>query len=465
MAALLPLVAVIASLVALVVVFVQVERRTRQLREEVTQVAEPARALLNDLQRIYALQISAKRGFLLTGDTDLLEQYRELRVEEQRVYDQLRPLVAQMEPEVQEPLDTLLTRAPLWHATFPDPAVLGDSLSAAARVQRLPMQQQLYVSTLAALGRLDTSVAMRARAAREQVRAIERNERRLGLVLVLLALAGAAAVFQVARRMRALSEASRGYAAEAERLMEQRASFIRGITHDLKNPLGAVDAYAQILEQGIKGDLTPDQQAIIVRIRRATQETLTIIEDLLALSRAETGELRVERRATDVGKLIAEAAEDYRASVETAGLTLAVHVPDDLPPVRLDASRVRQILGNLLSNAVKYTREGEVVVRAAEFSGNGSPGSGQWIRVDVSDTGLGIPAEEQDRVFEEFHRIHRDHARGVGLGLAISRRIARLLGGDVTLASEVGRGSTFTLWLPLSPAERPPVNGQATPRA
>lgn len=469
---LLPLAAVIAALVALVLVFVQVERRTRQLREALAEVVEPARTHVYDLQRIYALQISTKRGFLLTGEPTLLDRYRELRRDEERAYRRLTPLVEQMGRDVERLLAELGTEAPRWHATFPEAELQGYTPAQGTLRERLPRQQRLYEGTLAAASRLDAAIALRAQEIRRQVRAIERNERRLGLVLVMLALAGAAVVFQVGRRLRSLTEASRRHAEEAEQrrrevegLMEQRASFIRGITHDLKNPLGAVDAYAQLLEAEIKGGLTADQRIMVGRIRRATQETLGIIEDLLSLSRAEAGQLRIERRATDVAQLVREAAEDYRASIEAAGLALAVEVSDGLPPVRLDASRVRQILGNLLSNAVKYTREGQVTIHAAEFFGDGSPGPEQWIRVDVSDTGLGIPAEEQDNVFGEFHRIHRDQARGVGLGLSISRRIARLLGGDVTVASEVGKGSTFTLWLPLSPVETPPAPAPAGLRA
>jgi signal transduction histidine kinase len=201
-------------------------------------------------------------------------------------------------------------------------------------------------------------------------------------------------------------------------------------------------------------------------MRRATQETLGIIDDLLSLSRAQSGQLRIERRATDVARLVREAAEDYRASIEAAGLALEVELNDGLPPIRVDTSRVRQILGNLLSNAVKYTPEGEVRVRAAERAGDGAPGPGSWVSVDVIDTGLGIPEEEQDNVFGEFHRIHRDQARGVGLGLSISRRIARLLGGDVTVESEVGKGSTFTLWLPLTFPDPTPAQPEspASPR-
>jgi signal transduction histidine kinase len=123
--------------------------------------------------------------------------------------------------------------------------------------------------------------------------------------------------------------------------------------------------------------------------------------------------------------------------------------------VRSDPNRIRQILGNLVSNAVKYTGSGgHVMVKVHERVDDGAPAPGQWIAVDVSDTGPGIPRDKQDQLFREFTRLDPRAAKGAGLGLAISRRIARLLGADITLRSEVGKGSTFTLWLPAEGLER-----------
>jgi two-component system phosphate regulon sensor histidine kinase PhoR len=216
-----------------------------------------------------------------------------------------------------------------------------------------------------------------------------------------------------------------------------------------------VDGYAFLLESGIKGPLTPEQLHVVGRIRRATQETIGVIQDLLALARVESA-AGVERRAADAARLARESAEDYRAAAEAAGLALSIDVPADPLPVRADESRVRQVLGNLLSNALKYTPAGGVEVRARLREAGGAPGPGRWVAVEVADTGVGIPAEERERVFEEFHRAHPGQAPGAGIGLAIARRLARMLGGELTVASEVGRGSTFTLWLP-SAADEPPA--------
>lgn len=129
-------------------------------------------------------------------------------------------------------------------------------------------------------------------------------------------------------------------------------------------------------------------------------------------------------------------------------------MPDELPITRSDPDRVRQILGNLISNAVKYTGEGHVAVVVGIRSDGEAPRAGRWIGVDVSDTGPGIPRDKHHLLFREFAPIAPGNRRGAGIGLAISRRIARALGGEITFDSEVGVGSTFTLWLPLVEVEQ-----------
>jgi len=143
--------------------------------------------------------------------------------------------------------------------------------------------------------------------------------------------------------------------------------------------------------------------------------------------------------------VVREVADSLEPLVDRPRVRLAVVADPELPPVRTDRDKVRQILLNLLSNAIKYTDDGSIVVRAASDDGR--------LRVAVTDTGVGIPSDELGRVFDEFHRAETAGARrrsGTGLGLTISRRLARTLGGDVTAESRVGAGSTFTLDLPLT---------------
>lgn len=233
---------------------------------------------------------------------------------------------------------------------------------------------------------------------------------------------------------------------QLERVTESRTRLMRGFSHDVKNPLGAADGFAALLEEGIGGQLSDAQKKSVQRIRRSLQTSLRLINDLLELARAESGQVDLKVQRIDVAELAREVAEDFRGQIEAAGLSLEVRASAALP-AKSDPTRVRQILSNLVSNAAKYTREGRIVIDACRQSGAGAPGSGKWDVIEVTDTGPGIPSEKLETIFQEFTRLDPSAPHGAGVGLAISRRMARLLGGDVTVKSELGRGSTFTLWV------------------
>lgn len=233
--------------------------------------------------------------------------------------------------------------------------------------------------------------------------------------------------------------------------MESRARLMRGFSHDVKNPLGAAEGHAYILEEEILGALSPKQRETMARIRQAIRSALNLIDDLLEIARAESGQISVHPEPTDVEKAARETVAEYRAQAEAARLMLVVGCDDAVPTVETDVHRLRQILGNLVSNAVKYTECGRIDVRISVRETADAPGPGPWICIDVADTGIGIPEEQQNLLFQEFTRLDPTARGGAGLGLAISRHIARALGGEITLESEVGEGSTFTLWLPAAP--------------
>jgi PAS domain S-box-containing protein len=259
-------------------------------------------------------------------------------------------------------------------------------------------------------------------------------------------------LLEAERRARAEADARRE---ELQRLTESRARLVRGFSHDVKNPLGAADGFLQLLEDGVMGGVTEKQKESLARARSSLHQALGLIGDLVDLARAEAGQLEIHRAPADVGALARELAESHRAQAGARGLELSSDVPPDLPSVVTDAARVRQVLGNLLSNAVKYTERGGTVVRASVREDGPRPG--RWIAVAVEDTGPGIPEEKRELLFHEFIRLQPQGSDGAGIGLAISRRIARLLGGEITLGGEVGKGSVFTLWLPLEPeAGEPP---------
>lgn len=272
------------------------------------------------------------------------------------------------------------------------------------------------------------------------------------------------------RKAKSLEDSERARL-EVERVMESRARLVRGFSHDVKNPLSAADGYLQLLELGIRGDLAQAQLDGIRRSRRSIGAALNLIEDLVELARAEAGQIALHTSQVDMRRLIEEAADEYRAAAESANLRFELDLAGPVPTIETDYARVRQVLGNLIGNAVKYTPPGgRVTVRARRCEAAERPPPrepvGYWpadrasaeraqasgvdqLCIDVIDTGPGIPHALQESIFEEFIRLTTDNVRGAGLGLPISRRLARLLGGDVTVASEPGRGSTFTLRLPI----------------
>jgi signal transduction histidine kinase len=253
-------------------------------------------------------------------------------------------------------------------------------------------------------------------------------------------------------KVRLLDEARDGRL-KLERLMSSRQRLMRGFSHDVKNPLGAADGYADLLSAGIYGQLTAEQREKIQRIRRSIHSALDLIDDLHELARAETGNIALRRQAVDLGDLIRAIGDEYWGAANASGLSLTVDVPEDSPTVETDGARVRQIVGNLLSNAIKYTKAGSVVLRMREYPAEIVGGARGWVHFDVIDTGLGIPADKRDIIFEEFSRLGAHDRAGAGLGLAISKRLAEALGGEITVESEVGSGSTFTLRLPIHAQE------------
>ena len=247
-------------------------------------------------------------------------------------------------------------------------------------------------------------------------------------------------------------------------MIQSRSRLMRGFSHDVKNPIGAADGFADLLSAGVYGELSAEQLSSVERMRRCLHGALALIDDLHELARAETGILSLSSAPMDLAELARTICEEYHAAARAAGLSLSVEVALGMPLVNTDRERVRQIVSNLLSNAIKYTPSGSVLVRATRRAAGLDGEAGEWVLVDVVDTGPGIPAHQQDVIFDEFSRLGTGSHRGAGLGLAISRLLAQALGGHISVQSEPEQGSTFTLWLPLrEPASpvRPPSPAEA----
>ncbi|HEX2094855.1 MAG TPA: ATP-binding protein, partial [Longimicrobiaceae bacterium] len=233
----------------------------------------------------------------------------------------------------------------------------------------------------------------------------------------------------------------------AEEASAAKSQFLAVMSHELRTPLTGVIAYAELLETEILGPMEAKQQEACARIKASSWHLLSIIEEILIFSRAEAGRLEVRPEETDVVHIAREVVRILEPEAERNGVALRFECGEMAPRLWTDPGKVRQILLNLMGNAIKYTQQGEITI-TVECHRSAS----EDFQIHVRDTGPGIAPEQHERIFEPFTQADSSHTRtvgGTGLGLAISLKFARLLGGDITLQSIPGEGSTFTLHLPL----------------
>ncbi len=237
------------------------------------------------------------------------------------------------------------------------------------------------------------------------------------------------------------AQAARARAEDADRA---KTVFLSSMSHELRSPLHSIIGFTSVLLEGLEGELTPAQQEHLQVVSEASHHLLAIINDLLDMSKIEAGAVALELAPLPLSRPVERVVHRFRLQARQKDLELRVEGPGTEVWIDGDERRVEQILSNLVANAIKYTQSGSVIVRWGHED--------QRARIDVEDSGPGIAAEDQDRLFQRFSQLKPSHGlvEGAGLGLAIAAGLAEAMGGEIALRSEVGVGSVFSLLLPLA---------------
>jgi PAS domain S-box-containing protein len=231
---------------------------------------------------------------------------------------------------------------------------------------------------------------------------------------------------------------------ELEKANRLKSEFLASMSHELRTPINALIGYAALLLDGVLGEITPTQRDALTRARAAAEHLLALINDILDLAKIEAGKMPLHVQEVSLAAVTREVAQQMEPLVHKKGLRFNTVVSADCPAILSDRTKVKQILLNLVSNAVKFTNDGSVTV-AVECAPEGG------VRIKVADTGIGIRPEDLDGIWEDFRQVDQSRTRehgGTGLGLSITRKLLDRLGGRVTVESEYGKGTTFTVWLP-----------------
>lgn len=295
----------------------------------------------------------------------------------------------------------------------------------------------------------------------------------LGIIAIVTLVAVLLTERERRRRLRERSAELEHLSFELARANRAKSEFLANVSHELRTPLAAIVGYVDLLRDGSYGELGPRMIGPVERIQASAEHLQALVDQVLDLAKLSAGRLDVQREPLSLRAFVIDVAAEIEPLVIEKGLALSLQVPAALPRVSTDPMHLRQILVNLLGNAVKFTSAGTITVRATlvrdparELDAHAArqrpllAAGGSWIALQVADTGIGIAEKDLQRVFDEFEQVEAGARadsvrRGTGLGLTITRRLARLLDGDITVQSALGTGSVFTCWLPVDPS--PPM--------
>ena len=327
-------------------------------------------------------------------------------------------------------------------------AALRNRMGSSTRQSATTGVNYLYVAVPIPAGAL--RLAMPLSEVNQQVNSIRR--RMLGLTVLAFLPAFLTAVFFARHLQRAVQQLAREHT-ELERLERIRKDFVINVSHELRTPLAAIQGYTETLLDGALEDRANNMRFLGI-IRQNAERLANLTADLLTLSRIELGRQNLQMASCDLLRIVEEAFDTVRPMADKKRIRLAIQTGPGPAQAYCDSEAMYQVLVNLLDNALKYTPEGGSITVGAE------PTAGGAIEVFVRDTGVGIPAEDVERLFERFYRVDKARSRelgGTGLGLAIVKHLVRAHGSDVRVESALGQGSTFFFTLPAGPPRTEPA--------
>jgi signal transduction histidine kinase len=222
-----------------------------------------------------------------------------------------------------------------------------------------------------------------------------------------------------------------------------KSKFIASMSHELKTPLNSIIGLTGIILQGISGEITEVQRKELTMVKNSADHLLALISDIIDVSKIEADQIELAIEELDLAELIQGVRDSFKTSVDEKGLKMSLETPERLI-IKSDSRRAKQVIINLVSNAVKFTDKGEIAINAAKKD--------KGVEVSVADTGIGIKKENMKKLFKQFSQFPpegRPVVEGTGLGLYLSKKIADLLGGEIKVKSEFGKGSKFAFILPL----------------